>query len=332
MSFSICGEPAVADLRGFFPIALAGGQFFVLAQLLLLLLEVAHVVDGGFLAVPPLFQDGGFAAQTFQFVLDVAEPLLRGGIAFEPQRLALDFEMRNAAILLVDFDGHGADLQTQRRAGFVDQVDGFIGQETVGDIAMRKQGRRHDGGIFNAHAVMDLEFFLKAAQNGDGVVDSRFAYEDGLEAARQCGVFFDVLVFGEGGRADAAQIAAGQRGLQHVGGVDGAFRGACAHQRMQFVDEADDFAVRVGDLLEHGFQTVFELTAELGAGHHGAEIDRDQFLVAQLIGDVALHDALGEAFDDGGLCLRRVRRSAPGCSWCGGSRPASGGGFRLRGR
>ncbi len=65
-----------------------------------------------------------------------------------------------------------------------------------------------------------------------------------LEAARQGGVLLHVLlVLVEGGGADAAQFAARQRGLQHVGGVDGAFGSARADQRMQLVDEADDFAV-----------------------------------------------------------------------------------------
>ena len=110
-----------------------------------------------------------------------------------------------------------------------------------------------------------------------------------------------LLYSAERGRADAAQFAARQRRLQHVGRIDGAFRAARADQRMQLVDEADDFAVRFGDFLEHGLQAVFEFAAEFGAGDHGAEVDGDQLLVAQLIGHVALDDALGQAFDDGGL-------------------------------
>ena len=46
---------------------------------------------------------------------------------------------------IVDFDGHGADLQAQGGAGFVDQVDGLIGQEAVGDVAVREHGGGDDG-------------------------------------------------------------------------------------------------------------------------------------------------------------------------------------------
>ena len=53
--------------------------------------------------------------------------------------------------------------------------------------------------------------------------------------------------------------------------------------------------------LTHGLEAVFEFAAELGAGDHGAEVDRDQLLVLELVGHVAADDALGQAFDDGGL-------------------------------
>ena len=246
--------------------------------------------------------DGGFAAQPLELVLDGAQAFARRGVLFLAERLALDLEVRDAAVEIVDLDRHGADLEAQRGAGLVDQVDGLIGQEAVGDVAVREHGGGDDGRVLDAHAVMDFEFLLEAAQNGDGVVDRRLADHDGLEAARQGGVLLDVLlVFVERGGADAAQLAAGQRGLQHVGGVDGAFRAAGADQRVQLVDEADDFAVGIDDFLEDGFEAVFELAAELGAGDHRAEIDGDQALVLQLIGHVAADDALGQAFDDGGL-------------------------------
>src|ERR1019366_5866675 len=65
--------------------------------------------------------------------------------------------------------------------------------------------------------------------------------------------------------------------------------------------KADDFAVGIDDFLDHRFETVFELAAELGAGDHAAEVDRHQLLVLELIRYVAADDALGQAFDNGGL-------------------------------
>ena len=227
---------------------------------------------------------------------------MRGVVLLLAERLALDLQVRDAAVEVVDLDRHGADLQAQRRAGFVDQVDGLIGQEAVGDVAVREHGGGDDGRVLDAHAVVDLELLLEAAQDGDGVVHRGLADHHGLEAARQSGVLFDVLlVFVERGGADAAQFAARQRRFQQVGGVDGALGRARAHQRVQLVDEADDLAVGIDDFLDHGLEAVFELAAELGAGDHGAEVDGDQLLVLELIGHVAADDALRQAFDDGGL-------------------------------
>src|ERR1700733_1744090 len=98
------------------------------------------------------------------------ETILRHNVAFAVESLTFDFEMRNAAFHVVDFDGHAADLDFQRRARFVDQIDGFIGQEAIGDVAMRQHCRGYDSGILYAYAVVDLKFLFEAAENRYGVV------------------------------------------------------------------------------------------------------------------------------------------------------------------
>ena len=70
---------------------------------------------------------------------------------------------------------------------------------------------------------------------------------------------------------------------------------------MQLVDEGDDLAVGALDLLEDGLEPLLELAAVLRAGDHRAEVERDQPLVPQRLGDVARDDALGQPLDDGGL-------------------------------
>ncbi len=176
------------------------------------------------------------------------------------------------------------------------------GKKAVADVAVRKRGRGDDGRVFDAHAVMHFVLFLQAAKDRDGVFDVGLADEDNLEAAFERGIFLDVLaVFVQRGGADGAQLSAGQRGLQHVGGVDGAFGRSGADQRVQLVDEENDLALRVFDFFEHGFEAVFELAAIFCSGQHRAKIERDHALVLQRFGHVAGNDALGEAFDDGGL-------------------------------
>ena len=76
---------------------------------------------------------------------------------------------------------------------------------------------------------------------------------------------------------------------------------ARAHDRVQLVDEQDDPALRRLDLLEHRLEPVLELAAVLGAGDQRAEVEREQALVLDALGHVALRDALADALDDRGL-------------------------------
>ena len=69
--------------------------------------------------------------------------------------------------------GMRVDLDAQARGGLVHQVDGLVGQEAVGDVAVRERGRGHERGVLDAHAVVDLVALLEAAQDGDRVLDAR---------------------------------------------------------------------------------------------------------------------------------------------------------------
>ena len=243
-----------------------------------------------------------FSRRLADFALHRLQPLLAVGVGLALERGALDFERSGLALQLVDLGGHGADLNGERRGGFVDQVDGLVGQEAVADVAVRERGRGHDGRVLDAHVVVLLVAIFQAAQDGDGVLDVGLAHVDDLEAALEGRVLLDVFaVLVERGGADGAQLAARQGRLEHVAGVDGAFGRARADQRVQLVDEEDDLAVRFLDFLEHGLEPVFELAAIFCAGEHGAEVERDHALVAQALGHVAGDDAAGEALDDGGF-------------------------------
>ncbi len=123
--------------------------------------------------------------------------------------------------------------------------------------------------------MVDLVLLLEASQDGDRVLDGGLRDEHLLEPPLQRRVLLDALaVLVEGGRADAPQLTARERGLEHVGRVHGALGRAGAHQRVELVDEQDDAAVRALDLLEHGLEPVLELPAELRACDHGGEVER----------------------------------------------------------
>src|SRR3546814_19355651 len=80
------------------------------------------------------------------------------------QRVLLDLHLHQPAVELVDFLRLRIDHHTQPARGFVDQVDRLVGEEAVGDVAVRKRRRRHDGRIGDAHAVMQLILFLEPSQ------------------------------------------------------------------------------------------------------------------------------------------------------------------------
>ena len=53
--------------------------------------------------------------------------------------------------------------------------------------------------------------------------------------------------------------------------------------------------------LEHGLEPLFEFAAVLGSGDQRAHVERHDALVLEAFGNVAAHDALGQALDDRGL-------------------------------
>jgi len=128
--------------------------------------------------------------------------------------------------------------------------------------------------------VEDLVALLEAAQDGDRVLDGGLVDHDRLEAALQGGVLFDVLgVFVQGRGADAVQLAARQHGLEQVAGIHAALGLARADDGVQLVDEEDDLAVGLLDLVEDGLQALLKLAAELRARDERAHVQREEAAV-----------------------------------------------------
>ena len=139
----------------------------------------------------------------------------------------------------------------------------------------------------------------QAFENFDRLFHARFAHHHRLETALQGRVFFDVLAeFVERGRADALQFAARERRFDDVACVDGAFGGARSDQCVQLVDEENDLAGCAADLVHHALHALFELTAIFRAGNQAREVERDDALIEKRLGDVALDNALRQAFSD----------------------------------
>src|ERR1700687_3913848 len=109
------------------------------------------------------------------------------------------------------FFGQRGLAQFHARACLVDQVDSFIRDKTVGNIAIRMRHRKIDGLVGISDGVEFLVAFLDSEKNFDGVnfVRRRNFYR--LEAALERPVFFNRLaVFRGRGCADALNLAARQ--------------------------------------------------------------------------------------------------------------------------
>ena len=124
--------------------------------------------DGGdrrLLGLPALLHPAGLLLEVGQLLLERLEPRLRRVVGLLAQRLALDLELDAPALELVELDRHRVDLHAQPRRRLVDEVDGLVRQEALGDVAVR-QGRRGDERrVGDADAVVDLVALAQAAQD-----------------------------------------------------------------------------------------------------------------------------------------------------------------------
>ncbi len=70
---------------------------------------------------------------------------------------------------------------------------------------------------------------------------------------------------------------------------------------MELVDEKNDLALGLDDLVEDGLEAIFELASIFRAGDERAHVEHDDLLVLETFGHILVDDASGQAFDDGGL-------------------------------
>src|SRR3546814_12948551 len=74
---------------------------------------------------------------------------------------------------------------------------------------------------------------------------------------------------------------------------------------VQLVDEQDDLALVLGQVVEHRLEPLPELAAKLGAGDQRAHVQRQHALAAQAFGYPVVDDALRQSSDDRGLAHAR---------------------------
>ena len=139
-------------------------------------------------------------------------------------------------------------------------------------------------------------------QDVEALVPAGFVNVNALETAGQGAIFLKMIAeFVVGGGAHAAQLAAGQKGLQQVRGVHGsAARGACAHDGMDLVNEQDGVFLAL-ELLHHLLETGLKITAVAAARQHQSQIEGIDGGVGKAVRNASVHDALRQALGHGSL-------------------------------
>ena len=139
------GHFVVLDFGDAIELALAGLLFGFEAEGFNFLFQFADAADGFALFGPARAKGSDLFGKRGGVALDDLAALDAVGVGFALEGFAFDFERGFLALELIDLSGHGADLDGERGGGFVDEVDGLVGEEAVADVAMRERGGGNDG-------------------------------------------------------------------------------------------------------------------------------------------------------------------------------------------
>ena len=138
-------------------------------------------------------------------------------------------------------------------------------------------------------------------QNLQGGLLAGFLHPNRLEPPLQGGVLFDEpAVLLRGGGTDELNAAPGQGGFDDVGCVNGPLGAAGADDGVQLIQEEDDVP-RPGDLAQNVFHALLKFPPVLGSGDDGGQVQGQQPLLAEGVGDLPQRHFLGQTLGHGGF-------------------------------
>jgi len=183
-------------------------------------------------------------------------------------------------------------LHAHARGRLVHEVDGLVRQPAVADIAHGERDGLAQRIVRDVQAVVRLEPFAQTAQDQQALLRRGLCNAHGLKAPLERRVLFDILaVLLERRRADDLQLVAPECGLENVRRVDRALGRARADDRVQLVDE-ENHIPRSLHLVQDALDALFKVAAVLCAREHGRQVHTHNTLVAQVLGHVAVRNAL----------------------------------------
>ena len=246
---------------------------------------------------------GKFFTEFFQALHAIAIRFLR-------KRLLLDFHLEFLTLQSIQSFRHGIHLRFHKACRLVNQVNGFIRQESITDVTVRKFHSRHKRVIVQTHAMVRIKTILNATQNRNCFVFARFVYLHWLESTFQSGIFFNVLaVFLSCRRANAMEFATSEFRLEHVAQIHRAFGLARAHNVVEFIDEHQRIAIFF-DSVNHIFKTLFKVATVFCTSHQRRQIKCKDLLALQSIRHITAVNTFSKAFDNRGLTHARFTDQA----------------------
>ena len=198
--------------------------------------------------------------------------------------------------------GHRVALHAQTCGSLVHQVYGLVGQESLGDVAVREAHGGYDGIVLYAHTVVLLVALLQSSQDADAGRHIGLVHLYRLETALQSLVLLEILlVLVQRGGTNAAQFATSQCRLQNVGGIHGTLCLSGTHEGVYLVYKEDYLALALCHLGDDTLQTFLELALVLGTGNESAHVQGVNLFALEVLGHIATEDTVCQALHDGGL-------------------------------
>ena len=205
----------------------------------------------------------------------------------------------DALFLFLHLFRYGRVGDVYARPGFVQRVDGFVREATVGNVTLREPHAGTDSLGRIAHIVVVFVTFLDIIQYLYGFLRSGRFHHDFLETAFQSTVFFDAFPeFVRGRSPDALYLSPCQCGFQHIGRVHAARCRTGTDNRVNLVDEKNHVRILL-QFGENAADAFFKLPAILRAGHYGRHVQGYHAFVEQDARYLFLYDAQGQSFHDG---------------------------------
>ena len=248
------GELAVFEFGGTVQIVVALGFCDFAAHMLDFLAQFLNLADRILFVFPTRFHGVELLTHVSQFFLNDRQAFARKCVIFLFERGFFNLVLHDAAAHIIQFLWHGVHFRANGCTGFIDQVDGFIRQETIRNIAIGKGSGGNQGLIRDFNAMEYFVTFLQTTQNGNRIFNRRFRNQNRLETTFQGGIFFNVFaVFIQRRCANAMQFAAGKHRLEQVACVHAALGFARADNRVQLINKENNLSIAGFNIVQNSF-------------------------------------------------------------------------------